>query len=123
MLPEEFRDVEEGSNEFLKAMFEIDYGLTLNDLIVELDSTEKDIGNIEFKLAYLTVRRRRLCAEIIKMAEADCIVVHHDGENIAAQIDLDNDDVKIVSAQVEESVFDNRFEKGAAINEEPHHEA
>jgi hypothetical protein len=112
MLPEEFSNISESGNAFEKAMYELDYGMSLKDLIVKLDDLDGAIAKEELRLKVLQSKRIELCDNIIKLSPAEYYVVQCNGEMIAAKINLDEDDVQIISTHLDESCFDEEGSDG-----------
>lgn len=101
MLPEEFRDIEGSGNSFTKALYELDYGMSPQQLIAELQDLDSRIAKTEIRLALLNAGRERLCEAICDSTTSDVILTKINGKIVAALIN--NNDVQIISAMVDDS--------------------
>lgn len=101
MLPEEFRDIEQTSNTFQKALYELDYGMNVKELIAELQEVDERIAKTEMRATILNMQRSKLCDAIIEASEVSVVVVSIKGRFVAARIDSDN--VQIVSVLIDDS--------------------
>ncbi|AXH76800.1 MAG: hypothetical protein [Caudoviricetes sp.] len=100
MLSEEFQDIPESSNEFMKALYKLDYSMGFNQLANELIKTQIEELQLKLKLALIHQRKQQLSQNLLPLLESPCTTFLLNGQIFTAVVDKDMGSVEILETTV-----------------------